>query len=70
MVLATLFAELAGKGFRYFNNPTYLKWQHLVVFKDKNFQECPSRCGQPIMGPAIGLEHFVGKMWTSKHGGA
>ena len=29
-----------------------------------NFQECPSRCGQPMLGPAIGLEHFVGKIWN------
>ena len=26
-------------------------------------QECPSKCGFPIGGPAVGMENFVAQIW-------
>ena len=63
MVLATLFVELAGKGFRYFNNPTYLKWQRSVVFKDKNaiFRNAQADVVSQLWVLLLGLNTLLGR---------
>ena len=50
-----MFVVLAGQGSRYSNSDAI----PCLKFFSAHFQECPSRCGKPMMGPAIGLEHFI-----------
>ena len=31
-------------------------------FKQYSFQECPSKCGHPLGGPAVGMESYVAQI--------
>ena len=37
---------------------------YLSRFKQYSFQECPSKCGHPLGGPAVGMESYVAQIRT------